>query len=277
MSNPENYNTLFYDKIADGSRRSASCVVPVVISLMPGIRSIVDLGCGNGTWLAEFRRAGIPNIYGLDHGAGVGARLVIKPEFYRSVDLATPTEVDKRDLCMSIEVAEHIPEDASDIFVDNLTRASQRILFSAAAPGQLGHDHVNEQPPGYWIEKFLRRGFKCFDVIRPIIWEDKRVCWWYRQNIMLFIHNSRQSDVASFAGLPNFNGAHLVHPDCFSKLRKERVRAAGFSKSNVVKNIDGRTAIELLGRLKVSSFWKVTRPIQFLSLAARQINSQADR
>jgi hypothetical protein len=68
-------------------------------------------------------------------------------------------------------------------------------LFSAAIPGQGGTEHINEQPPRYWERQFERHGFHPVDAIRPIIWRDRRVEPWYRQNI--FLYASAQAIAAS--------------------------------------------------------------------------------
>jgi hypothetical protein len=61
----------------------------------------------------------------------------------------------KFDLAMSIEVAEHILEDKSDIFVKNLVDAADKyIIFTAAGPGQKGTGHINGQPIEFWLSKF---------------------------------------------------------------------------------------------------------------------------
>ena len=44
----------------------------------------------------------------------------------------------------------------------------------------------NEQWPAYWRRLFDQHGFRMLDVIRPIIREERRVEWWYRQNIVMF-------------------------------------------------------------------------------------------
>ena len=68
----------------------------------------------------------------------------------------------------------------------SLTGLGAVILFSAAIPGQNGKGHVNEQWPSYWAELFSRRDYVPIDCLRRAIWHDRRVDWWYRQNIMLF-------------------------------------------------------------------------------------------
>ena len=66
---------------------------------------------------------------------------------------------ERYDLCLSVEVAEHIPESNSDIFIKSLCALSNNIIFTAAKPGQGGKNHVNEQLPEYWINKFRKYGY----------------------------------------------------------------------------------------------------------------------
>jgi hypothetical protein len=63
------------------------------------------------------------------------------------------------DLAVCCEVAEHLDARHADIFVENLTSASNTVFLTAAEVGQGGLNHVNEQPNSYWIAKFHRRGF----------------------------------------------------------------------------------------------------------------------
>jgi hypothetical protein len=87
-------------------------------------------------------------------------------------------------------VAEHLSRPRADGFVDDLVALSDRVLFSAAIPGQGGYGHVNEQPPSYWTERFraagmdespdeaaaLRRAFRANGVRAP----------WFEQNVLVF-------------------------------------------------------------------------------------------
>ena len=60
---------------------------------------------------------------------------------------------------MCLEVAEHIPEPLSGIFLDNIVAFSDRLILSAAQPGQEGHHHVNTQPKRYWVGRLAEKGF----------------------------------------------------------------------------------------------------------------------
>ena len=74
----------------------------------------------------------------------------------------------------------------SRTLVTRLTAAAPLVLFSAAIPGQPGIRHVNEQWPSYWRRLFAEQGFEQLDPLRREIRHDRRVKWWYRQNLLLY-------------------------------------------------------------------------------------------
>jgi len=110
----------------------------------------------------------------------------------RKFDLERDTLADDQtfDVAISIEVAEHLPEKISGRYVALLARLSSVIVFTAAPPGQGGHDHVNEQPPSYWISKFQALGFAYDEELSRLwreSWREKAVvAYWYFQNLMIF-------------------------------------------------------------------------------------------
>jgi len=91
-------------------------------------------------------------------------------------------------------VAEHIHPDYSDIFVNNLTSASNLIIFGAATERQSGDLHVNCRRQSYWISQFEKRGYQCFDFFRPKYWRDVEVPANYAQNIFLFAKKGKFDD-----------------------------------------------------------------------------------
>jgi hypothetical protein len=114
---------------------------------------------------------------------------------------------------VSVEVAEHLSRARADTFVADLTALAPLVLFSAAIPGQGGVEHLNEQWPAFWIDRFRHRGFEPIDCIRLAVWDDQQVDPWYAQNCLLF---ARADDdrlgplrLLSEAGP---RGAALVHP-----------------------------------------------------------------
>jgi hypothetical protein len=113
---------------------------------------------------------------------------------------------------MSLETAEHLEPESAEAFVECLTCLSNIVLFSAAVPGQGGTGHINEQWTAYWVKLFADRGYVGADVIRPRIWEDQRIPFWYRQNTILF--QERNVDNRFLEGaLP----MTIVHPELYMR------------------------------------------------------------
>jgi SAM-dependent methyltransferase len=180
------YSGSFFRRMNPGSRESAEVVVPLVIGTV-GPASVVDFGCGQGAWLAAFLSHGVGRVLGLDGDYVERSRLLIPADSYRAVDLSRPFSLEERfDLAMSLEVAEHLPADAAAGLVDALVGASDLVLFSAAVPGQGGIGHLNEQWQSHWAARFAERGYSAIDCIRPKVWGDARVKWWYAQNCLLY-------------------------------------------------------------------------------------------
>ncbi len=199
------YTSAFFDELASGTRESARAVVPLVNELVRP-SSVLDVGCGVGTWLSEWGSAGVSDVRGIDGDYVDRTALQLSSDKFTPIDLGRPFSLGRKfDLVQTLEVAEHLDESCADAFVDSLARHSETILFSAAIPGQGGTHHVNEQWPSYWAQKFEKAGYTAYDVIRPQIWTDPRVRVWYRQNILLFARGR------AFGG--EVSGLDLVHPE----------------------------------------------------------------
>jgi SAM-dependent methyltransferase len=180
------YTERFFASHDEGFHASARTVIPRLLELLKPA-SIIDVGCGTGTWLQVAQEEGIDDIFGLD-GPWVRAEdLGISPERFLAADLTAPSDLSRAfDLVLSLEVAEHLPPAKAEGFVDLLTTLGPVVVFSAAAPGQGGAGHTNEQWPAYWSELFARRGYEAVDCLRDVFWENEVVEWWYRQNLLLF-------------------------------------------------------------------------------------------
>jgi SAM-dependent methyltransferase len=168
------------------SLRSARAVVPIVLNLLSP-KSVVDFGCGRGTWLKAWLENGVETALGLDGDYVDRDKLLIDRDQFRAVDLRAPVRLDRRfDLAMCLEVAEHLPARSARALVGSLAAAAPAVLFSAALPGQGGVDHVNEQWPPYWERLFAEQGMRKYDVVRPLIWCQPDVHMIYIQNLYLF-------------------------------------------------------------------------------------------
>jgi SAM-dependent methyltransferase len=220
VGNP--YTEVFFTERDESSLASAREVVPIVVDLVRP-RSVVDVGCGHGAWLAAFQECGITDLTGIDGPWVKPQDLLVEAAEYRSCDLAQPFDLERLfDLAVSLEVAEHLPRPSAATFVDSLVRLAPVVLFAAAVPGQGGVMHVNEQWPGYWVALFDERGYVPIDAIRPRIWDIDKVEWWYTQNVLLFANSSELAD--QIRRRANSTASHevmaVVHPRLYDSLRR---------------------------------------------------------
>jgi SAM-dependent methyltransferase len=208
------YAAGFYEDQSDGSLRSARVVAPSLIELV-GPRSVLDVGCGVGTWLRAFVDSGVTDVVGLDGHHVEESLLQIDPALFRPTDLSRPFDLGRRfHLVLCLEVAEHLDAGAAETLVRSLAGHGDVIAFSAAVPFQGGTHHVNEQWPAYWIERFEAHGYACLDVLRPMLWNRPEVEWWYAQNLLLFVAEDELADPrwATAQALPTFGKIAAVHP-----------------------------------------------------------------
>ena len=186
------YRHKFYKDRHQKTVYSANKILPIVMDVLPEIHSVVDFGCGVGTWLSVLKEKNVNHIQGLD-GFWVKQELLeIPKENFRQVNLEKKVKLSRRyDLAISLEVAEHLPIEAAGYFVESLVNASDFVLFSAAIPFQGGKGHINEQWPDYWARLFKDKDYIPLDIIREKIWNDEAMPIWYRQNILLFLKQER--------------------------------------------------------------------------------------
>ena len=85
------YTEQFFKEIQSGSRNSAKKVVPKVLKLIQPT-SIIDVGCGVGTWLLVFREHGVEDVLGVDGGWINKKMLQIEEEKFISFDLKKLSE-----------------------------------------------------------------------------------------------------------------------------------------------------------------------------------------
>lgn len=190
------------------NKRSASVIVPELMRRYSP-RSVVDVGCGLGTWLSVFAEHHLTDLVGYDGDHLDRQMLTVPTEMVLVQDLEQELRSSRTfDLALSLEVAEHISPEHAGTFVRSLCHLSQTVVFSAAIPGQGGQNHLNEQWPSYWQSLFLGEGFTMHDVFRDQFWEEGGVDYWYKQNMFL-VTGPR----SPFYLPQNQPLRRLVHPD----------------------------------------------------------------
>jgi SAM-dependent methyltransferase len=120
--------------------------------------SVVDVGCGSGLMLRRFRARGVL-VRGVEGSRAAIRRSALGDVVVRAnLERGVP-QLGRFDLCLCIEVAEHLRPAAAPRLVAGLAGLSDVVVFSAAGPGQPGTAHLNVRPKDYWSQLFARHGF----------------------------------------------------------------------------------------------------------------------
>ncbi len=201
------YNRTFFAEIGLASMGSARVIVPLLLELVHP-ESVVDVGCGTGAWLAVCKELGVSRVTGLDGDYVDRHALLIKDSEFVPTDLRRPWAIDETfDLALCLEVAEHLPKRSARQLVDSLCHLAPAICFSAAVPGQGGLEHQNERWFAYWEDLFKTAGFTALDPVRPQIWQDRRVAWYYRQNCFVFVRSDTLDTHEGYRSLADLHAA----------------------------------------------------------------------
>ena len=145
--------------------------------------SIVDFGCGNADYVKQLISEGFkceaydgnPNTPEMTGGVG------------KVLDLSQKFDLGKRfDYVMSLEVAEHIPKEYEEVYVDNLIRHTGYYLITSwAVKGQGGDGHVNEQDNEYVLDLYKKKGMtyeeEVSNALRGVANLD-----WFKETIFVF-------------------------------------------------------------------------------------------
>lgn len=208
------YGTDFH---ADRDERTRGAARLVLSQLNDWIapESACDVGCGVGTWLAVGQEVGINDIQGFEGPWAKTANLVLENDQVSFQNLEEKVTSERKfDLVISLEVAEHLGEARAKSFVGDLCALGDCVLFSAAIPFQGGTGHINEQWQSYWAGHFAEHGYVAFDPLRPMIWQDQDIAFWYRQNMLVYAREG--SEAAAKLTAKGFGAPamlDLVHPD----------------------------------------------------------------
>lgn len=177
---------------------SAAAIVDLLLQWIKPA-SVIDVGCGTGVFLEEFKKRGVGTVLGLD---GEATGLVFGPgeSEFMVADLTQPLELDRGfDLALCLEVVEHLPESSANLLVNTLTDLAPLVLFSSAHPGQGGQGHINERWPVYWQRRFSQHGFVALDIVRGPLCDNPVVLDCYRRNAMLYVEFSRCASILADA------------------------------------------------------------------------------
>jgi SAM-dependent methyltransferase len=213
------YDPSFYSRRKALSRASAQVVLGDLIPLLKP-RSMLDVGCGTGSWLSVAREMGVEHVVGIDGSSVPESLLELPAECFVAQDLNNELAVSRRfDLAMCLEVAEHLSPGRGEGLVAELAASSDAVLFGAAIPEQIGTHHINCRWQSYWSRLFEAHGYSRLAFVQQRFWHDRRVNVVYRQNAAVYLRRSRYSaeqweTLSAQLGGANFP-VDVVHPELY--------------------------------------------------------------
>lgn len=223
---------------------SSRVALPLILQFVPGVASVVEVGCRSGQWLAEAQRRGIAHVQGIEGPWFDLTDLSVDRSVISVVDYSSSLTLDRSyDLALCLEVAEHLPATRAASFIAQLTRVAPVVAFSAAIPGQGGLGHVNEQWPAYWEGLFAEVGYRFVDAVRLSMWRAPGGPAYIAQNLFLAVDERRLDKYPALAEIARTNhgpALALVHPEVFARV--PGVRSAARDLAFAVK---GRVRREL--------------------------------
>lgn len=232
------YTPRFYSRNFEDKAKSAKIILGLLYQFYKP-QSVVEFGCARGAWLAVAESLGAERLKGFD-----GEWVKQETLFSKNIDFtacnfeeAMPKLNEKFDLCICLEVAEHISEDKAQLFIQNLCESSNTVLFSAAIKYQGGANHINEKWQSYWIDLFALNDYECFDIFRGVLWNNDSVDFWFKQNMFLFVgpdNSLLNLNKLRDSQKPVFD---IVHPTCYINKIKSSKKAG---KKLTIRNYAGR-------------------------------------
>lgn len=209
------------------STSDARTALPVIFP--DGVpRSVLDVGCGTGTWLHTIAQAGTSDCIGVDGVDVPATELLIERERFIHRDLTIAWDLGRRfEAVLCLEVAEHLPPESAGTLLDALVLHSDLVIFSAACAGQPGQNHLNCQWPSYWQALFNARGYACNDEVRWRLWDLDGIDAWYKQN--MFVARHAPSEAGREPRLRS-----VVHPEMISYMSAAfTIRTLATQKSEI--------------------------------------------
>jgi len=145
--------------------------------------TVVDFGCGNADYVKNLIKSGFeceaydgnPNTSKMTGGIG------------KVLDLSKEFNLGKTfDYVMSLEVAEHIPKEFEEIYVNNLIRhTGEYLITSWATVGQGGDGHVNEQDEDYVLNMYKEKGMVYNKEVSEAL-RNVAILGWFKKTIYVF-------------------------------------------------------------------------------------------
>jgi SAM-dependent methyltransferase len=157
----QGYTETYYNGIESANSHAYQLLAETLAKVFQP-RSVADVGCGSGGISAALRDSGVEKIYPFDFSQA-SVDMTQKRGFTnaRRLDLTQAKEIPATaDLCLCLEVAEHIPRKFERHLVSLLSQVAPVLIFTAAPPGQGGHLHVNLRSQDHWKQLFREQNME---------------------------------------------------------------------------------------------------------------------
>lgn len=153
-----------------------------IIEVCRGHKTIVDIGCGNGSYVYKLEEAGY-EVTGYD---GSPATTEITKGRCGVMDFSNAVDIGTFDVVLSLEIGEHIPLQYEQTFIDNICNATKKLLITSwAIEGQGGTGHVNCRNNDYIIKEIESRGLEHLPDINDYLRLDVYLPW-FANTVLVF-------------------------------------------------------------------------------------------
>ena len=228
------YSTSFYKNRTANTSEASNIILKNTSKSLDNINSIFDIGCGSGAWLETAE-----DIFKADKLIGLEGEWLPKEILNKFINknilikvgnlnsesfLSNVTECD---LIICLEVLEHLKENTVRFICDHIFNKARYILFSAALPYQGGNGHITEKPLSFYVDLMNKNGYGCNNKLSELIWNNNKIPYWYRQNIVLFEKGAKNN-----MSLP----IDIVHPDCLRSRAKPSFSQSLYHFKNKIKS-----------------------------------------
>ena len=181
------YNNEFHESIENEEQPQAVRLGEYIKAHVP-CSKFLDFGCSSGIYVRELENH--VETLGFEFSEEAVKRAVSAK--VTRCDLTLPIDLQKTEstLGLCLEVLEHIDDSSWRPVLENITKLCDRVIFSAAIPGQGGIGHINCRPKLDWIRRFHGLGWVVdLDHTHHMLTHmlNGYHMGWFRQNVVVFV------------------------------------------------------------------------------------------
>lgn len=129
-----------------------------LVAIGPPIRTALDVGCANGLLVKALVEEGV-DARGIDVSADILEEAPADIRDRLTVESATTTIEGRYDLVTCVEVLEHMEPRDAQTALDNMTRITDRVVFTSTPADFSEPTHIHVRPTADWAADFSTRGF----------------------------------------------------------------------------------------------------------------------